>query len=92
MVNTFILFVCPPKILHKHCFQFLLGLTRVPGENKNNAYAKFGETNKEYYGIFESGLLSMYVCMYVGTVFFKKSLTLDALFASAFPELPVGFC
>ena len=28
----------------------------VPRENQNNAYAKFGETNKEYYGIFESGL------------------------------------
>ena len=29
----------------------------VPIENKNNAYAKFGGTNKEYYGIFRSGLL-----------------------------------
>ena len=27
----------------------------VPRENKNNAYAKFGGTNKEYYGIFQSG-------------------------------------
>ena len=24
-------------------------------ENKNNAYAKSWKTNKEYYGIFESG-------------------------------------
>ena len=24
----------------------------VPKENKNNSYAKFGGTNKEYYGIF----------------------------------------
>ena len=31
-------------------------LTMVPRENKNNAYAKFGGTNKEYYGIFRSGL------------------------------------
>ena len=46
-----------PQILHKHFFQFLLGLTMVPRENQNNAYAKFGGTNKEYYGIFESGLL-----------------------------------
>ena len=38
-----------PKILHKHCFQFLLGLTMVPRKNNNNAYAKFGGTNKEYY-------------------------------------------
>ena len=30
-----------PQILHKHCFQFLLGLTMVARENKNKAYAKF---------------------------------------------------
>ena len=29
----------------------------VPRENKNNAYAKFWRANKEYYGVFESGLL-----------------------------------
>ena len=29
----------------------------VPRENKNNALAKFGGTNKKYYGIFPSGLL-----------------------------------
>ena len=29
----------------------------VPRENKNNAYAKFWRTSKEYYGIFGSGLL-----------------------------------
>ena len=28
----------------------------VPRENKKNAYAKFGGTNKEYYGIFRTGL------------------------------------
>ena len=26
----------------------------VPRENKDNAYAKFGRTNKEYYGISQS--------------------------------------
>ena len=46
-----------PKILHKHCFQFLLGLTLVPRENKDSAYAKFGGTNKEYYDMFRNGLL-----------------------------------
>ena len=30
-----------PQILHYHCFCFLVGLTMVPRENKNNAYAKF---------------------------------------------------
>ena len=43
-----------PQILHKHCFQFLLGLTMVPRENKNNASAKFGGTNKEYYVIYQT--------------------------------------
>ena len=44
--------------MHKHCFQFLLGITKAPKENKNSAYAKFGGTNKEYSGIFRSGLFS----------------------------------
>ena len=48
-----------PQILHKHCFQFLLGITMVRRENKNNAYAKFGGTNKEYYGIFRTGLFKL---------------------------------
>ena len=41
--NSIILFVCPSKILHfyKHSFYFLLGLTMVPRETGNNAYAKF---------------------------------------------------
>ena len=43
------LFVCHSKILHKHCFQFLLGVKMAPRETENNAYAKFGVTNKEHY-------------------------------------------
>ena len=35
------LFVCQPKILHKHCFQFLLGVKMAPRETENNSYAKF---------------------------------------------------
>ena len=47
----------PPNILHKHCFQCLLGL---PGEMKNKGYAKFGGrggggANKVHYEKFESG-------------------------------------
>ena len=45
-----------PQILHKHCFQILLGLTMVSRENRNNAYAKFGGTKKGYYGIFRTVL------------------------------------
>ena len=35
------LFVCYPKILHKHCLQFLLGVKMAPRETENNAYANF---------------------------------------------------
>ena len=35
-----------PQILQKHCFQFLLGLTIVLRENKNNAYAKWGHKQR----------------------------------------------
>ena len=38
--NTIILFVCPSKMLHKHCFYFLLELTMVSRETGNNSYAK----------------------------------------------------
>ena len=31
----------------------------VPRENKNNAYAKFGGTNKQYYRIFRNGLYNL---------------------------------
>ena len=30
-----------PKILHKHCLQFLLGIKMAPRETENNAYANF---------------------------------------------------
>ena len=34
--------ISPPKILHNLCFSFLLGITAVPREIENSAYAKFG--------------------------------------------------
>ena len=39
--HTIMLFVCHPKILHKRCFQFLLGVKMAPRETENNAYAEF---------------------------------------------------
>ena len=45
------LFVCHSNIWHKHCLKFLLGVKMAPRENENNAYAKFGVTNKEHYGM-----------------------------------------
>ena len=53
-----------PQILHKHCFQFLLGLTMVPKENENNDYVKFGGRNKEYDGKnlnFVAGMMRRFV-------------------------------
>ena len=35
------LFVCHPKILHKHCFQFFLEPFELQIETEDNAYAKF---------------------------------------------------
>ena len=43
-------FVHHPKILHKHCLQFLLGVKMAPRETENNAYAKFWG-DKEYYSM-----------------------------------------
>ena len=34
-------FDCRPKVLHRHCLQFLLGVKMAPRETENNAYAKF---------------------------------------------------
>ena len=46
--------ICPPPpptpILHNLCFSFSLGITAVPREIENNAYAKFGGVNKVHYG------------------------------------------
>ena len=35
------LFVFQPKILHRHCLQFLLEVKMAPRETENDAYAKF---------------------------------------------------
>ena len=40
--------ICP-QILHNLCFSFLLGITAVPREIENNAYAKFWGANKVPY-------------------------------------------
>ena len=45
------LFVCHPKILHKHCLHFLLGVKMAPRETENKAYAKFWGENKYHYGM-----------------------------------------
>ena len=49
-----------PKILHDHCFQFLLGITVAPKEIEDNGYAKFGGLRKVHYGQCENGQLSRF--------------------------------
>jgi len=44
--NTIILPVSPPKFCIEMCFHFLQGLTMVPRENGDNAYAGFWRTDK----------------------------------------------
>ena len=39
-----------PKILHNLCFPFPQGITVVPRETEDNAYAKCLGENKVYYG------------------------------------------
>ena len=46
-----------PIILHKHCFQFLLGITVVPKGIEDNGYAKFWGVNKLHYRLCETGEL-----------------------------------
>ena len=43
-----------PKILHNHCFHFLLGVTVVPRGIQDNGYAKFWGVNKVHYGLCEN--------------------------------------
>ena len=41
--------ICPPKFCLTFVFSFLLGITAVPREIENNAYAKFWGANKVHY-------------------------------------------
>ena len=54
------LFDCHPKILHKHCFQFLMGVKMTPRETENNAYAKYwGDKQRAlWYGMVFSGVVN----------------------------------
>ena len=47
------LFFCPPKILHKHCFQFEFsrGYSNSQEKLKTMPMQNFGVTNKKHYGM-----------------------------------------
>jgi len=44
-----------PKILHNVCFSLLLGITAIPREIENSAYAKCWGANKVHYGRYAIG-------------------------------------
>ena len=54
------LFVLHPKILHKHCLQFLLGVKMAPRETENNSYVKFWDDKQKalWYVIVFSGVVN----------------------------------
>ena len=64
------LFGCHPKILHKHCFQFLMGVKMAPRETEDNAYANFwGDRQRAlWYAMVFSGVvnISQRFCSLVG--------------------------
>ena len=43
----------PPRILHTHCFQFLVGITVVPREIQDNCYTNFWGVNTVHYGLWK---------------------------------------
>ena len=53
--NTIILFDCPSNILYKNCFQFSWDHCKCQEKIKTMLMPNFGGTNKEYYGIFDTG-------------------------------------
>ena len=55
-------FVCHPKILHRHCLQFLLGVKMAPRETEDNAYAKFRSDQQTvlWYVMVFSGVVKLY--------------------------------
>ena len=55
--NPIIHLFYPPKILHNHCLQVLLGHEDVLREIKYNAYANFFGGKEVYYGICASSEL-----------------------------------
>ena len=69
------LFVCHPKILHKHCLQFLLGVKMTPRETENNAYGKFWGDKKRalWYVMVFSGVVNNHNTVNKELKFFVKS-------------------
>ena len=61
------LFVCHPKILHKHRPQFLLGVKTAPRETENSAYANvWGDKQRElwYVRVFSGVVNPMWLFLF----------------------------
>ena len=66
IAGSWTLFTPPPppkKKLRNHCFQFLLGITVIPGEIEDNAYVKFWGVNKVHYGLCDNVELNEWMVM-----------------------------
>ena len=97
------LFVCHPKILHKHCLQFLLGVKTAPRETENNAYAKFWGDKKRalryvmaFSGVANCNLVIDFVTIKlqiadVSLVFIDTHLHLAMFYSGCYNVLPSVF-
>ena len=76
------LFDCRPKVLHKHCLQFLLGVKMAPRETEDNAYAKFwGDKQRTlwYVMVFLEWSIDNREAVAAVAVDFSKALAFDAI-------------
>ena len=67
------LFVCHPKILHKHRPKFLLGVKMAQEKLKTMLMQKFGMTNKENYGMLRYFLEWSILCGFFHFSFFSMT-------------------
>ena len=90
------LFVCHPKILQKHCLQFLLGVKMAPRGTENNAYAKFWcykQTAFRSVMVFSGVVNSRGVTRVLSNVrwHFNNFSSLSTVFLSAFFSISASF-
>ena len=92
------LFLCNPKLLHKRCLQFLLGVEMAPRENENNANAKFWNDKQRalwyvmvFSGVVNSNLPGLRFFLYCICVIMWHSHLNDMEIAETKRFIPKGF-
>ena len=92
------LFLCNPKLLHKRCLQFLLGVEMAPRENENNANAKFWNDKQRalwhvmvFSGVVNSNLPGLRFFLYCICVIMWYSHLNDMEIAETKRFIPKGF-